>query len=120
MGNNIQNNRRYGGVLCLYIKRLIKLVNNKGRQKSSVIFDEFPTIYLNNMDSLISTARSNKVAICLGIQAFSKLRKDYGKKQAEVIMNITETSSAARSLGIRLSSSPYVLTRSSRIVKASP
>lgn len=54
-----------------------------------MIFDEFPTIYLNNMDSLIATARSNKVATCLGIQDFSQLRKDYGREQADVIMNIT-------------------------------
>lgn len=41
------------------------------------------------MDSLIATARSNKVATCLGVQDFSQLRKDYGKEQADVIMNIT-------------------------------
>lgn len=69
--------------------RLVKQVNKKGKQKSSLIFDEFPTIYLNNMDSLIATARSNKVATCLGIQDFSQLRKDYGREQADVIMNIT-------------------------------
>jgi hypothetical protein len=41
------------------------------------------------MDSLIATARSNKVATTLGVQDFSQLRKDYGKEQADVIMNIT-------------------------------
>ena len=41
------------------------------------------------MDSLIATARSNKVATCLGIQDFSQLRKDYGREHADVIMNIT-------------------------------
>jgi hypothetical protein len=89
MGNNTQKIQTYGAVLSLYVTRLIKLVNKKGKQKSSLIFDEFPTIYLNNMDSLIATARSNKVATCLGIQDFSQLRKDYGKEQADVIMNIT-------------------------------
>ena len=69
--------------------RLVKQVNKKGKLKSSLVFDEFPTIYLNNMDSLIATARSNKVATCLGIQDFSQLRKDYGREQADVIMNIT-------------------------------
>lgn len=44
--------------------------------------------YLGNMDSLIATARSNKVATTLGIQDASQLRKDYGKEQADVIMNI--------------------------------
>jgi len=89
MGNNPQKIQIYGAVLSLYVTRLVKLVNKKGKQKSSLIFDEFPTIYLNNMDSLIATARSNKVATCLGVQDFSQLRKDYGKEQADVIMNIT-------------------------------
>ena len=89
MGNNPQKIQIYGAVLSLYVTRLIKLVNKKGKQKSSLVFDEFPTIYLNNMDSLIATARSNKVATCLGVQDFSQLRKDYGKEQADVIMNIT-------------------------------
>lgn len=89
MGNNPQKIQIYGAVLSLYVNRLVKLVNKKGKQKSSLLFDEFPTIYLNNMDSLIATARSNKVATCLGIQDFSQLRKDYGREQADVIMNIT-------------------------------
>ncbi|MCC4229063.1 conjugal transfer protein MobC [Zunongwangia profunda] len=88
MGNNPQKIQIYGAVLSLYVNRLIKLVNKKGKLKSSLIFDEFPTIYLNNMDSLIATARSNKVSTCLGIQDFSQLRKDYGREQADVIMNI--------------------------------
>lgn len=89
MGNNPQKIQIYGAVLSLFVSRLVKQVNKKGKQKSSLIFDEFPTIYLNNMDSLIATARSNKVATCLGIQDFSQLRKDYGREQADVIMNIT-------------------------------
>ncbi|MDX9883104.1 MAG: conjugal transfer protein MobC [Prolixibacteraceae bacterium] len=89
MGNNPQKIQIYGAVLSLYVTRLVKQVNKKGKQKSSLIFDEFPTIYLNNMDSLIATARSNKVSTCLGIQDFSQLRKDYGREQADVIMNIT-------------------------------
>jgi hypothetical protein len=88
MGNNPQKIQIYGAVLSLYVNRLVKLVNQKGKLKSSLIFDEFPTIYLNNMDSLIATARSNKVATTLGIQDFSQLKKDYGREQADVIMNI--------------------------------
>jgi hypothetical protein len=89
MGNNPQKIQIYGAVLSLYVSRLVKVVNKKGKLKSSLIFDEFPTIYLNNMDSLIATARSNKVATTLAVQDFSQLRKDYGKEQADVIMNIS-------------------------------
>jgi hypothetical protein len=88
MGNNPQKQQIFGAVLSLYISRLIKLVNKKGKLKSSLIFDEFPTVYFNNIDSLIATARSNKVATTLAVQDYSQLKKDYGRDQAEVIMNI--------------------------------
>jgi hypothetical protein len=88
MGNNPQKLQIYGAVLSLYISRMIKLVNRKGQLKSSLIFDEFPTIFFNNMDSLIATARSNKVATTLAVQDFSQLKKDYGVEQADVITGI--------------------------------
>ncbi len=53
-----------------------------------MIFDEFPTIFFNDIDTLIATARSNKVATSLAMQDFSQLKKDYGGEQADVIMNI--------------------------------
>lgn len=88
MGNNPQKQQIYGAVLSLYISRMIKLVNKKRQIKSSLIFDEFPTIYFNGIDSLIATARANKVATTLAVQDYSQLKKDYGRDQAEVIMNI--------------------------------
>ena len=87
MGNNPQKQQVYGAVLSLYISRITKLVNRKNQLKSSLIFDEFPTIYFNGIDSLIATARSNKVSTTLGVQDYSQLKKDYGRDQAEVIMN---------------------------------
>ena len=88
VGNNPQKLQVYGAVLSLYISRMIKLVNRKGQLKSSLIFDEFPTIFFNNIDSLIATARSNKVATTLAVQDFSQLKKDYGAEQADVIAGI--------------------------------
>ena len=63
-------------------------MNKKNCNKSSLIFDEFPTIYFNGIDNLIATARSNKVATILGVQDASQLKLHYGKEQAEVVMNI--------------------------------
>lgn len=88
MGNNPQKLQTYGAVLSLYISRMIKLVNQKCKLKSCLIFDEFPTIFFNNIDSLIATARSNKVATTLVVQDFSQLKKDYGADQADVITGI--------------------------------
>lgn len=88
MGNHPLKQQVYGAVLSLYISRTIKLVNQKDKLKCNLIFDEFPTIYFNNIDSLIATARSNKVATTLAVQDYAQLKKDYGREQAEVIMNI--------------------------------
>ncbi len=88
LANNPQKQQTFGPVLSLYVTRLVKLVNQKNKHKCSLIFDEFPTIYFNGIDNLIATARSNKVATCLGMQDFSQLKKDYGSDQASVIMNI--------------------------------
>jgi hypothetical protein len=54
--NNPQKIPVYVAVLSQYVNRLVKLINKKGQTKSSLIFGEFPTIYLNNMDSLIYAA----------------------------------------------------------------
>ncbi|MEP7376808.1 MAG: conjugal transfer protein MobC [Chitinophagaceae bacterium] len=89
MGNNPEKQQIYGAVLSLYISRLVRIVNKKGKFPCSLVFDEFPTIFFNHMDSLIATARSNRVATTLAMQDFSQLRKDYGKEQADVIVNIT-------------------------------
>jgi hypothetical protein len=88
LANNPQKSQVNGAVLSLYINRINKLVNQKNRQKCSMIFDEFPTIYFIGIDNLIATARSNKVAVTLAVQDYSQLKKDYGRDQAEVIMNI--------------------------------
>lgn len=88
VGNNTQKLQVYGAVLSLYISRVIKLVNRKGQLKSSLIFDEFPTIFFNNMDSLIATARSNKVSTTIAVQSTEQLKKDYGTEQADVITGI--------------------------------
>jgi YWFCY protein/Type IV secretory system Conjugative DNA transfer len=88
LANNPQKQQTFGPVLSLYVTRLVKLVNQKNKLKCSLVFDEFPTIFFNGIDNLIATARSNKVATCLGMQDFSQLKKDYGNEQASVIMNI--------------------------------
>ena len=87
VGNNPDRQNIYGAALGLYNSRIVKLINKKGQLKSSVIIDELPTIYFKGLDNLIATARSNKVAVLLGFQDFSQLKRDYGDKEAAVVMN---------------------------------
>ena len=86
--NNPQKQEVYGAVLSLFISRLTRVINTRGRLKSTLIFDEFPTIYFNGIENLIATARSNKVATVLAVQDYSQLKAQYSKEQAEVIFNI--------------------------------
>ena len=87
VGNNSDRQNIYSAALGLYNSRIVKLINKKKQLKSSVIIDELPTIYFRGLDNLIATARSNKVAVCLGFQDFSQLTRDYGEKESRVIQN---------------------------------
>ncbi|MEJ5053674.1 conjugal transfer protein MobC [Sphingobacterium sp. MYb382] len=87
VGNNPDRQNIYSAALGLYNSRIVKLINKKGQLKSSVIIDELPTIYFRGLDNLIATARSNKVAVCLGFQDYSQLTRDYGDKESKVIQN---------------------------------
>ncbi|MCR8559041.1 YWFCY domain-containing protein [Mucilaginibacter sp. BJC16-A38] len=87
MGNNPQKIMVYGTVLSLYVNRMLKVINKKGKLKSSLIFDEYPTLVADLIPT-ISTGRSNLISCTMGIQDASQLRKDYGREQADVIMSI--------------------------------
>ena len=75
----------YGAVLSLFITRMLKVINKKHRQPASLIFDELPTIYFRGLDTLIATARSNRISTLLGVQTIDQLIRDYGKEQANAI-----------------------------------
>ncbi len=87
VGNNPDRQNIYSAALGLYNSRIVRLINKKRKLKSAVIIDELPTIYFRGLDNLIATARSNKVAVCLGFQDYSQLKRDYGDKEAAVIQN---------------------------------
>jgi len=88
MGNNPQKIQIYGAVLSLFTNRLLKIINQKDKLKCSLVFDEFPTLTTDIIPT-ISTGRSNFISTCIGIQDASQLRKDHGREQADIIMNIT-------------------------------
>lgn len=87
VGNNPDRQNIYSCALGLYNARIVKMVNRKGRLKCSILVDEVPTLYFKGLDTLIATARSNKVAVCLGAQDFSQLIRDYGASIDVTIKN---------------------------------
>lgn len=87
VGNNPLRQNIYAAALGLINFRLVARINRKYKQKCSVIIDELPTIYFRGIDTLIATARSNLISICLGFQDYSQIIRDYGDKQAKAIIN---------------------------------
>ena len=99
LANNPLRIEMYGAVLSLFITRMLKVMNRKGQHKSSLIFDELPTIYFRGLDTLIATARSNKISTLLGIQTIDQLIRDYGKEQANAILTNIGNVFAGQSVG---------------------
>lgn len=98
IGNNPQKLQVYGAVLSLFANRLLKVINKKGKLKSMLIFDEYPTISVDLIPT-ISTGRSNKICVLMGVQSINQLRKEYGKEQADVIMSIAGNIIAGQETG---------------------
>lgn len=87
LGNNSELEDTYGAALGLYNFRILNLVNKPNKHPSSIVVDELPTIYFKGIAKLIATARSNQVAVTIGMQDYSQLEKDYGKVEADSIKN---------------------------------
>ena len=86
VGNNPDRQTVYSSSLSLINGRLIKNVNKPGRLPLSLIIDELPTIFFKGLDTLISTARSNKVSTCIGYQDNTQLVANYGENEAKKII----------------------------------
>ena len=87
VGNNADRATIYGAALGLYVSRMLKLINKKGQLKCAIIIDELPTLFVKGLDTCIGVGRGNLLSILLGLQDFSTLSRDYGDKEAKVIMN---------------------------------
>ncbi|MEO6523523.1 MAG: conjugal transfer protein MobC [Mucilaginibacter sp.] len=87
IGNNPLKIQSYGPVLSLIATRALKVCNQKGKLKSTFIFDEYPTLAVDTIPA-ISTGRSNLMSIVLGIQSVEQLKQNYGADAANVITSI--------------------------------
>ncbi|MDR1226808.1 MAG: YWFCY domain-containing protein [Prevotellaceae bacterium] len=99
LGNNPKREGIYAAALGLYNFRIVQIINEQGKQPCGVIVDELPTMYFGKIDRLIGTARSNKIAVCLGFQDYSQLTKDYGQEEMKVIVNTVGNVFAGQVLG---------------------
>jgi hypothetical protein len=99
VGNNPERESVYSAALGLVNARIVQLTNKPDKMPCGIIIDELPTMYFRKIDNLINTARSNLVAICLGFQDNSQLKRDYGDKEYEVIVGTIGNIFAGQVLG---------------------
>lgn len=86
LGNNPTMKDTYAPIVSLITQTTIKYMNQKGKQHSALVIDEFPTIYLDNFQELPATARSNKVAVVIASQAIPQMTKMYQKDATNSII----------------------------------
>lgn len=67
------------------VNRMTRLMNSRGNLPCGLIVDEAPTLYCHKIENVISTARSMRFAVVLGLQELPMLQQQYGKDTAAVI-----------------------------------
>ena len=87
LGNDSTLPQVYAPIISLIISVGMRQMNKPKQQKSVVLLDEAPTIYIPNIEQIPATARSNKIATIFGVQDFSQLVDNYGEDKAQIIIS---------------------------------
>jgi hypothetical protein len=88
LANNIDGQNINSAFYAAILNRTIAEVNSRGNNPCALIIDETPTLYLHKIENLIATARSNKVAVILGLQELPQFHQQYGKLTADTISSL--------------------------------
>ena len=88
LANNIDGQNINSAFYAAVLNRTIAEVNSRGNNPCALIIDETPTLYLHKIENLIATARSNKVAVILGLQELPQFHQQYGKSTADTISSL--------------------------------
>ncbi len=87
IGTSPQLVNTHAPAISLIINVATKLMNTPQREPSFILLDEFPTLYIPEIERLPATARSNKVSTVLLCQDLSQLDDSYGAIKREVIIS---------------------------------
>jgi hypothetical protein len=89
LGNDPVKSEALAPVISLICDRMNKIINQKGKMKCSTVYDEFGTIRVSSVITLLMTGRSNDIVVTMGLQDFSMLKRVYSREEAETIFNAT-------------------------------
>ena len=87
IGNEPTLSTTYAPIIGLILTSASKLMNQQGKEKSVFMMDEFPTVFVPNVEQLPATARSNKVVTILACQDIAQIVSSYGKEKADIILS---------------------------------
>jgi len=87
LGNSPALASTYAPIIGLILASVAKQLNRQNKEKSIFMVDEFPTVYIPNIEQLPATARSNKVVTILACQDIAQLTDKYGKEKAETVLS---------------------------------
>jgi type IV secretory pathway TraG/TraD family ATPase VirD4 len=85
VGNSPQLSSTLAPLCSLIITVCTKLMNQPNKEKSFLMLDEAPTVFIPNLEVIPNTGRSNKISTVLMCQDLSQLTDGYGKEKADVL-----------------------------------
>lgn len=88
LANNPEKTQTYGAVISLYLNRAFRILPKKGMRKTSIVADEFASLFANGIENFLAISRGYKIATYIAIQNIAQMHKSYGREQADVIFNL--------------------------------
>lgn len=65
--------------MSLYIDRLNKIINQRGRYDCAQVLDEFASVRATAVMDTITTGRSNNITTIIAVQDYSQLKMIYAR-----------------------------------------
>jgi type IV secretory pathway TraG/TraD family ATPase VirD4 len=87
IGNDPTLANTYSPIIGLILTSLSKQLNQQNKEKSIFMIDEFPTVFVPNIEQLPATGRSNKISTILACQDIAQVVDRYGKSKADTILS---------------------------------
>jgi len=89
LGSDPLKSEALAPVISLFCDRLHKIINQKGKAKCALVYDEFSSIRVPSIQTVIAVGRGHDIVPIIAIQDYSQLKKVYSKEEAEAIFNMT-------------------------------
>ena len=86
---NIQDKKDtiYAAATSVLFACALPIINKKGKNPSLLSFDELPTVFIEGIDKMVATGRSNGVSVMIALQDGSQGIRDYGEKHWRALSN---------------------------------